>query len=45
MTQNDVRLMLAQQDAARKESGGIPDGVEITGSAMIVMGLELEEAQ
>lgn len=43
MSQVDVRLMLAQQDASRKEGDSYSSSV--TASGMLVLGLELEEAQ
>ena len=45
MTQSDVRLLLAQQDAKIPDQNGIATVTGITGSAMITMGIELEELQ
>lgn len=43
MSQNDVRLMLAKQDASEKAIGVTASSISASG--MLILGLELEEAQ
>lgn len=43
MSQNDVCLMLAKQDASEKATG--VSAFSVSASGMLILGLELEEAQ